>query len=608
LTPVVGESSNTPVAGAVIQFSAPLCRKHAELQFKRSVVANALLFAAVFLLFAGVILPLLADDPIWAILTVLGVIALIVIAFATQPAVRARINAWPNPSRITLMGVSATFAAALRDSAQHVASLPHSAHRLAGSVLAFCGTGLAVLSGFLVSGIIYSRINSQQHSVVQNFGPYAVVILIGSVGGAVGILMRRAGKRLAMPSVAELLAADHRPPILYLRAFDDDEAGHQAEATVPWFQGQQLPTGFGASVELKTFEELLAEELAWLGPVVAIGRPGDFRPLPRVGAARMWVKDDWENVVRGFLPRTRMVVLLMGRFHTEMGLAWEWAQVQAVVPPEQILLVMPPVDTVEARARWAGFQQRAAGRLPAYREGIIAARFGPGWECRLFVAALPVGNPAEYRAAVAEADPAVGWVMASSPVLACEPPTIAAVVHLDARQEDPCAKRDVPLPHYPKAEIFPVDDMADVIPFARNMAKSFPGGAGCLSSLAVMAGVWSSFLWLPVTFNLAVGAAVGAGGVLAAVSTFGLIQKRSIHRWVRTTLIPEGNKSDIDFERFLRFLEGNFPSHMSAEEMRDLRQAVSTIRSVLADAGELRKNKPMGDTHAPDAALDGRGT
>jgi|GEM_PF-6066899 len=456
---LAGRVSNTGGSGpaAEVRFTAPLCRTHIDCPFGRGAGANALLVAATLLFIGGMALAAMTRVPEWGLLSGIGFLALLVVGIVTRPALRAEVNAWPNPTRVTLIGAAAAFAAGMGESVRRIARPPLTARRATGTVLTYGGAAVAVGSGFLVAAVIYASMKSGreagriQQEVAEDqlrqitrssifrdppetraarsrdraaeleaerrtrTWASAVLILVGSVGGVGGVLLRRAGKRLAMPSVAELLAADPRPPVLYLRAFDDDEAGHQAEFTVPWVGGQKLPTGFGASGEQTTFEELLAGELSWLGPVVAIGRPGDSRALPRVGAARMWVEDaDWRDVVRGFMPRARMVVLLLGRIRGENGLAWEWAQLQAIAPPEQLLLVMPPVAAAEARERWAGFEQRAAGRLPAYREGLIAARFGPGWECRLFVAAEPVGKPAEYRAAVVEADPAAGWVVVSS--------------------------------------------------------------------------------------------------------------------------------------------------------------------------------------------------
>ena len=59
-------------------------------------------------------------------------------------------------------------------------------------------------------------------------------------------------------------------PVLYLRSFADDGCAARR---------------YGALTE----EEQLAKALAWVGPLLAVGRPGEV--LPHVGAQRIYVAD-----------------------------------------------------------------------------------------------------------------------------------------------------------------------------------------------------------------------------------------------------------------------------------------------------------------------------
>ena len=106
-------------------------------------------------------------------------------------------------------------------------------------------------------------------------------------------------KRLA-ESVDEVLAQD-RTPVLYLRSFLDDELAAKSG-------------GY-----LITEEEQLNKAFEHIGPMIAIGRPGE--PLPEVGAARSYFTDDkWQAAVHHYMDISRLIVLRAG---LSPGLIWE---------------------------------------------------------------------------------------------------------------------------------------------------------------------------------------------------------------------------------------------------------------------------------------------
>jgi hypothetical protein len=130
---------------------------------------------------------------------------------------------------------------------------------------------------------------------------------------------------------------------------------------------------------------MLAEEFGPIGPVVAIGRPGE--KLPPVGAARTWLSnDDWQARVTDYLGKCRFAVMMIGVIKGEDGLAWELRRVLETISLEKLILVMPPVKEKEAQKRWAGFHERSGGRLPPYRTGILAAGFRPDGQCEIIQA------------------------------------------------------------------------------------------------------------------------------------------------------------------------------------------------------------------------------
>ncbi len=85
----------------------------------------------------------------------------------------------------------------------------------------------------------------------------------------------------------EAMARDPRPPVLYLRSFADD-----GDATLA--PGRSALVRYGQQILAPvTPEQEMADILADVGPVVAIGKPGE--PLPELGAARLYVADaDWQ--------------------------------------------------------------------------------------------------------------------------------------------------------------------------------------------------------------------------------------------------------------------------------------------------------------------------
>jgi hypothetical protein len=105
--------------------------------------------------------------------------------------------------------------------------------------------------------------------------------------------------------------------VIYLRSFDQDQKTAKRKGS--W-----------------TEEEYLAQLLTLIGPVIAIGRPGE--KLPEVGARRLYVNDDeWQSTVEGLMKSSRLVAIRTGR---SSGLRWEFRKCLELLRPEQLLLVV----------------------------------------------------------------------------------------------------------------------------------------------------------------------------------------------------------------------------------------------------------------------------
>ena len=153
-------------------------------------------------------------------------------------------------------------------------------------------------------------------------------------------------------------------PVLYLRSFtDDDRAGAR----------------HGALTE----EEHLARALAWVGPLVAVGRPGE--QVTQVGAQRVYLKDDaWQSRVMELMKDAALVVLRTG---STQGFHWEVTRALVMLSPEKLLLVVDNHrelrGVLEAIANHLG-QPRAKVRCRGKSIGSVKGlvMFEEGWAPR----------------------------------------------------------------------------------------------------------------------------------------------------------------------------------------------------------------------------------
>lgn len=144
---------------------------------------------------------------------------------------------------------------------------------------------------------------------------------------AIAGMLAQLGKRLAAPSAAYILRTSKSAPVLYLRSFEAD-----ADTT----------SAVGVLASLKAVLPLRVEErnvtdLKVLGPVIAVGRPGDRLPQP--GAARLTLADDaWQGEIRNLIGKSQLIVFEAGG---SSGLQWELAQAFAANPFKPILICVP---------------------------------------------------------------------------------------------------------------------------------------------------------------------------------------------------------------------------------------------------------------------------
>ncbi|MFS8102425.1 hypothetical protein LFM09_35400 [Lentzea alba] len=185
------------------------------------------------------------------------------------------------------------------------------------------GIGYTLLIGGFMGLIVVTRANAIPWDV-RGF-------ILG--GGVVGLVISYYVLRYSRPrsarAAAQVLQADWRKPVLYLRDFSHD----QSAAVVDGVPGA-LASGL---LTIHSREEQLVGALGAFGPVIAVGRPGE--PLPHLGAARFYLPfDDWQPGVLKLMDLSQLIVLRLGEGE---GLWWEVEQARTTQPPGKLVLLIP---------------------------------------------------------------------------------------------------------------------------------------------------------------------------------------------------------------------------------------------------------------------------
>lgn len=158
------------------------------------------------------------------------------------------------------------------------------------------------------------------------FGPLVLVLFVYMARTGV-VLFRKGWKYEALPA-ERLLQEDARAPVVYIRSFKDDSKFLLNPGLARWRSVMMWTVAV-------TAEQELAAIMNRVGPVVAIGQPGEL--LPELGAARLYVSDDdWKNTITDLMRRSSLVVIRAG---TTANLRWEVDQAVELLPRRQLLFV-----------------------------------------------------------------------------------------------------------------------------------------------------------------------------------------------------------------------------------------------------------------------------
>lgn len=185
-------------------------------------------------------------------------------------------------------------------------------------------------------------------------GSVRVAILVACVFSVTAQIAIQRGRRHL---VRVGLDADPRPPILFLRPFEQDGVNYfpRPGLTPSSYARALLTIAHGTQ-----YEDALVYAFRDVGPLVAIGRPGDS--LPQTGAARVYFdrgdEDGWRSRVKTLVAESRLVILQVG---SSPGLAWEVETVLSTLraSPDRLALAVPPPQVRSLRG-WRRHRMRHA--------------------------------------------------------------------------------------------------------------------------------------------------------------------------------------------------------------------------------------------------------
>jgi TM2 domain-containing membrane protein YozV len=140
----------------------------------------------------------------------------------------------------------------------------------------------------------------------------------------------RCSRRYDAVGADEAMALDPRPPVLYLRSFHDDDIALIDDG------GSAFTRHVMQAINPPSPEQEMADILRRVGPVVAIGKPGE--PLPQLGAARLYVTNEqWQRKVTELMSVAGLVVVRLG---ASAGVLWEVEQALAHLPRQRLVLAV----------------------------------------------------------------------------------------------------------------------------------------------------------------------------------------------------------------------------------------------------------------------------
>lgn len=179
--------------------------------------------------------------------------------------------------------------------------------------LAIGAAGVLILLAFNVAPVPSDKVLAEAY-----FRNAQMITMLGF------FLLVRA-RRFFQIDADSLLAVDRRPPILFLRSFDDDEK-------------QTFGSSQTAFLDF-SLETRLSNHFFHFGPFIAVGSPKET--VPQLGAARVLLRDDeWQERVLGWMNEASVIIMYSG---TTQWVNWELRQIIERGRATNLILMFPEI-------------------------------------------------------------------------------------------------------------------------------------------------------------------------------------------------------------------------------------------------------------------------
>jgi hypothetical protein len=180
--------------------------------------------------------------------------------------------------------------------------------------------------------------------------------ILSAMFGAVGIGIAHLARRLGAKGALSILRADRRRPILFLRPFKHDAK-----------YGGSMKAGLRRHEEFH--ETAIVNALAKSGPLVAIGRPGEW--MSSAGIARLYTTDEaWKSVVSLLIQHSQLIIVAPD---STDGVKWELEHLCKSADPFRVLFLFITEHELEAIPWWQVRFVRARKLKKPSQEGLKAA-------------------------------------------------------------------------------------------------------------------------------------------------------------------------------------------------------------------------------------------
>ncbi|HKQ03858.1 MAG TPA: hypothetical protein VJ464_01905 [Blastocatellia bacterium] len=210
------------------------------------------------------------------------------------------------------------------------------ANVLIGSLYGICG-GIIVLGGILPDDL-------RRHSDFLVISRYLFLP---------GFFFLVKARRYFQINADSLLSVDKRSPILFLRAFNDDER-------------QIYKTSLRAILDF-SLETRLANHFSYFGPFIALGSPR--ASVPGLGAAQVvLLESEWRSKIISWISEAVLIIMYAGK---TPWVKWELTKVIDLDRVSNLILMIPEIN----EWRYADLSEETAARIKHLRDVFKSTRW-----------------------------------------------------------------------------------------------------------------------------------------------------------------------------------------------------------------------------------------